>query len=168
MDIFLEHLVKHKRTAKENLMVIGIYFAGLVLFILSAVLMMRFKLFNFWGVAALAIIYGMFYLLKQFSLEYEYTLTNGELDIDKIISKNDRKRVVSFRFKDVEICASVNNDAYKNAAGIVKIYDCTGDGKEGVYFIDVVQGEGKCRILFQPPVEMLEGAQKYNPNNIFI
>ena len=55
----------------------------------------------------LAVVMGVvdYFKLPSLDLEYEYLYVNGELDIDKIMSKQKRKRVGSYDMKKVEIVA---------------------------------------------------------------
>ena len=46
-------------------------------------------------------IYFSFRLAKKLEIEYEYTFTNGELDIDKIIAQRKRKRLISFNVNQI-------------------------------------------------------------------
>ncbi len=124
-------------------------------------------------VVAVMIIYFTVMIVRNQMLEYEYVMTNSALDIDKIIAKNGRKRVLSFDFKSIEICASTDDFAYKaeyeNKTGLYKIHDLTGNQADGgVYFVDFVGEGGRQRVLFQPSREILEAAWKYNPKVVHI
>lgn len=45
---------------------------------------------------AAAVIFGAYKLFLRLNIEYEYTITNGTMDVDKIIAKSSRKRMTSF------------------------------------------------------------------------
>lgn len=42
-------------------------------------------------------LYGGYILITNMSVEYEYIVTNGEMDIDKIIAKRRRKRLITVK-----------------------------------------------------------------------
>ena len=106
------------------------------------------------------------------NIEYEYILTNSEIDIDKIMSKKARKRIASFDFKEINICANINdnehNHDYKNVT-VSKTFDVTGDKARGnVYFVDYSQDSENYRVLFQPTSKMIESIKRFNPRNVFV
>ncbi|UKI37385.1 MAG: DUF6106 family protein [Clostridiales bacterium] len=47
------------------------------------------------------VVYGAYILITHFNVEYEYILTNGDIDIDKIIAKKKEKK--SFELFDERI-----------------------------------------------------------------
>jgi len=174
MDIFNEYIVKHKKTSSDSLKLVGIIFGTFIACILVSVLSLIIipALASISVFLLVAVAYGGIYLTNQLNVEYEYIQTNNEIDIDKIVSKKSRKRVITIDFKEIEICASVKSSEhkyeYENTGNIQRTYDCTGDGVSGVYFVDIPVEGGKNRVLFQPPVKMIENAQKFNPRKIFI
>ena len=94
MDTFLEKLVTKRRTFSDNLTTFGILMAGIILVLVS----LSIQLLNQLGVGLLIAV-GVAYLTYRFisarNIEYEYIVTNGDLDIDKIISRRKRKRIFS-------------------------------------------------------------------------
>ena len=47
----------------------------------------------------------VWYLWRFVSIEYEYTLADGELDMDAIYGKRQRKKIMSARIRDMELIA---------------------------------------------------------------
>lgn len=97
MDTYCEQLVKIKNGAKFYLGVFGIWFAVLIISILSFLFLRMFA-----AVMIVAAGYGAYYLCGFLSVEYEYIITNGTMDIDIIYSKRSRKRLISFDLSNVE------------------------------------------------------------------
>ena len=173
MDVIKEYIVKHKKTGKDTLMQFGVIFATFVACIIVSILTMI--IFPILQSISIFLLVGVAYLglrfLKNFNLEFEYIQTNNEIDIDKIIARSSRKRIVTIDFKNIEICAKVSDKEHKREyenTNILKTFDCTGDGGDGVYFVDVPVDGGMNRILFQPPQSMIETAYKFNPRKVFI
>ena len=184
MDNYFEHMVKHKKETKATVCVVGIYALAAILTLVMLVLIYGVALAlagNQIGQFAFSIgfvlIAFMWYLAilftKRFNVEYEYIMTNNFMDIDKIMSKSQRKRVASFDFSEIEICANIkddaHNDAYKRENSNIKVMDLTGDmSNGGVYFVDFNSEGTRTRVLFQPTSRMIEAARRYNPRLIHV
>lgn len=77
------------------------------------------------GALAMGIV--CYFVLPRFDLEYEYLYVNGELDIDKIMSKQKRKKCASYDMNLLEILAPSNShelDSFRNKQGL-KVRDFT-------------------------------------------
>ena len=97
----MEYMISEKQTAKTVLKKIGIYFAALVLTFVSFIVMIMFPsvLIGFLPMVIVLIFYVAYRINTSFDVEYEYILTNGELDIDKITNKRRRKRLMTIHCK---------------------------------------------------------------------
>ena len=60
-------------------------------------------------IAAIALGVLAYFKMPGLDLEFEYLYVNGELDIDKIMSKVKRKRVGSFDISKAEMVAPVKS-----------------------------------------------------------
>lgn len=120
-DVYIEYMVKPPKSGKQKAVIalivtIGVLLSALlfVLTFAAAVLLMGTQFGSFAFSIGLVIIalmwYGAYLLIGMQNIEYEYLLTNSEIDIDKIMSKRGRKRIVSFDFKEVSICANVEDN----------------------------------------------------------
>ena len=181
-DTFIEYLIKKKKDGKDYAIIVLLALAAVVLSlgILALTFMLMFTgndrgLGSSIGLVLIALVWYAWYLLKSTrNVEYEYILTNSAMDIDKVMSKKGRKHLVEWDFKEIEICAGIDDAnhkyEYENAASRDKIYDLTGDKSRGhVYFVDYTsEGGVKTRVLFQPTSKMIETAAKYNRRNVFI
>ncbi len=168
MDIFCEHMVKHKKTPKDNVTVIGSIVLGVILS--AAVLLF---LTRFIGAIAFLLVvgiwYGAAYLIRGTDVEYEYILTNSMLDIDKIMSKKARKRVVkNLNFKEITGCAPTNGEQIPQEPGM-KVFDYSGDiTDKSVYYVDFNKNGEKTRIYFQPNAKMLKNIKMENPHAVTV
>lgn len=184
-DIYLEYMIKKKKTGGQTALIILLAILCLVLSLalLGVIYAINVgmqqagtsvgQLVTCVGLLVVAALWYGWYLIKGMqNIEYEYILTNSEIDMDKIMSKKGRKHIVSLDFKDVEICADIedeeHNYAYKNT-NAEKVYDITGDkSRGGIYFADFTADGVKTRVLFQPTMKMITFAKRYNPKNIFV
>lgn len=164
MDIFCEYLVA-KKSSSDNIKRALLVLACIAILFLSV----YFCLFIFvqllwlvpiiWGIT----IYGTVILRRNFSLEYEYIFTNGQLDIDVIKGKAKRKSMLSLQCRNIEYMAPYNGQNMSDRQVIDAIYD---EKRRGKYYVDFSQGGQACRLLFQPPEKILTNMKKYNPRNV--
>ncbi len=127
---------------------------------------------QFLGGVGLLLIVGCWYfgikLIKSRNVEYEYILTNYELDIDKIMARSTRKRLLTVDFRKIERCASIKEPEFENQAG-KKIKNYAGDiSGERVYFIDFYEEGELVRVIFQPSRSMLEAVKELNPRQVSV
>lgn len=167
MDVFCEYIVTKKKEILDYFLIFAIAGAALVLTYILMLVMMMFSQF-----ASLVLLliagcwWGAVQLIKGRSVEYEYILTNSELDIDRIIAKSRRKRVCSVDFKQIELCASASDPNFKhiyNNPGEKTVKNFAGDiNADNVYFVDYSNESQQMRVVFQPGKRMLEGIKKAN------
>ncbi|MGN0149821.1 MAG: hypothetical protein ACI4C7_06185 [Clostridia bacterium] len=186
MDTYMEYMLKRKKDTKDILIIAGVIAAGVILTTTMIILIFalayalagsQISSFAFSvGFVLIALVwYGAYLLIGMRNIEYEYILTNSEVDMDRITSRRGRKRIVSFDFANAEICANIedaaHNGKYKNPEPGLKVIDMTGDKtRGGVYFVDYYDDEKaeKRRVLFQPTSKMIEAIKRFNPRNVFI
>lgn len=186
MDFYMEYMLKKKKDGKDIAIItaviaLGVLLTGaMLLVIFSAAYALagsRISSFAFSiGFVIIAFIwYGAYLIISTRNIEYEYILTNSEVDMDRIMSRKGRKRVASFDFAEAEICANIedaeHNFRYKNPEQGLKVIDVTGDKSRGnIYFADYFDHDKneKRRVLFQPTSKMIEAIRKCNPRNVFI
>ena len=170
MEVFLEQLVKHKKKTSDHIKAAALTFGAVLLTFVLFILNIMFRKYLF-GMGLLIIAglwYGYYLLIQNFNIEYEYILTNSEMDIDKVIAKKGRKNVVSVDFREIEICAREKDSEYASVAaktdGFESIIDASGDrDDDNVYFVDYHSDGGKRRIYFQPTEKMIDAIYKFNP-----
>lgn len=99
MDNFAEQLVKNNPTGSEKIRNIVCIIAGIAATVILAaysLLSLNRGLLTFILImVAAALGFFTFLFIRNTKVEYEYTFTNGELDIDKIIAQTKRKEMLS-------------------------------------------------------------------------
>ncbi|MDD4188610.1 MAG: DUF6106 family protein [Eubacteriales bacterium] len=172
MDVFVEKMVKRKKTATDYLLMILIAAAPFVISI--GLLLVYIPKFTEIAVELLPFIFaGLCYLayiiIRSRNIEYEYLVTNGELDIDIIISKRSRKRIFSGSSRDFDLIAPYANENHSSALGNVKsrINAVSNIKDRGIYFVIAYDKGSKVGVLFQPDQRMLEMFRKYIPGKVF-
>lgn len=102
-DIFVEYMVKRKMTPVLRLYQILIIFAGFLALALAILLSPMAGALSFLIVlAGFAAVFAAWRLARARQVEFEYAVTNGEFDLDKIIARSSRKRILTFHCRDVE------------------------------------------------------------------
>ncbi|OPJ60107.1 DUF6106 family protein [Clostridium oryzae] len=162
MDNFYEQLVRTKKTGLYQFVngatyVVGVF--GLLMF--GAAQLIPAVLF-------VAIAVGLFFLKRNFYVEYEYDFTNGEIDFDKIVEMRSRKRVLTIDVKHIELLAPSDSDAVKDFSGkpekVLKLYPSTSEAKQ--YTAIVTGGTERTQIIFVPDEKFIELCYKYNPRAV--
>ncbi len=171
MDIFCEQIVKKKKTTFEKLTVALIWVVGWVICMLLIFLGMNFPSYFMLAVlAAGLVVYFSVKLSFKLNLEYEYCVTNGLLDIDKIINRSDRKRMISVeistfdRFEEFDP-SKPDNDPKKYDSSVIAVADPMGG--DAIYCAVVRHPvKGRIFIVFQPNEKVLSVVKQALPRTI--
>ena len=153
-DMFKEQIVKRQPTAKDALKRVGIVLATVILSMIALTLPVPM----IGPFIAAGAIFGAFYIMSFLKVEYEYTFTAGELDIDAIYNRSRRKRLFSARVNDFEIMAHVEDKAHSgafNGAQLHKDYSSGVIGKETYAFMVNYQNK-RTKIIIEPNEVMLK------------
>lgn len=164
-DLYTEVIVKRKKkaadTVKKGLLIAGTVISAVAFFVTPLGLIAMILLIAF----AIA----DYFLLPTFDVEYEYTYVNGELDIDKIMSKQKRKRVYTMDMKALELMAPSNSHVldYHNQNKNLKVYDFS-SGEEGAKtYTMIVKGEkGTEKVIFEPDEVILNDMKRIAPREV--
>lgn len=171
MDIFCEYIVKKRVSVIDILKLMALASLTLILAYITLLFGSYFLGFGVGLALAAVIIYFAFKFSKEVFVEYEYALTNNELDVDKILGKSRRKHIITVDFKTVDICASINDERFVseyNNASITNMLDVTGKSENEIYFVDFTTDKGRTRVLFQPTDKMKDGMKLVNSRAINI
>jgi hypothetical protein len=151
MDIFVEQLVERKPDSRNILIKFGLLalIAGFcTLFLIAAIFIL--------GAVAAPIgifaIPGVIWLGNQFikglTCEYEYILTNKDLDIDKITGKTRRKRMVTFDLNNAEALDIYTENLELDAQVTVSAHDNT---YVNMWYLSIKhESHGNVVLLFNP------------------
>jgi len=174
MNLFREESVHKVDTSLSTLLYIFTYgamiFSGILAFIFLTAIMQG--LFNEFNVICLVLFAGLtfgFYILRNNQrVEYDYTFTNGVLDIAKVINNNKRKKLLSADIKDFEIIAPISDEGFNrmlNHPGIKKLNYFLNRGG-GLYYGVYTKDGAKSLLVFEPSEEMVALFKKVSPKNV--
>lgn len=164
MDIFIEQLVTKKVTGIDLLKKIGILAGGLVLSITLLIISSMFGMAQIGLLFDVGIVYLCIILLRNTSIEYEYIVTNSDLDIDKISGKSKRKRLITAQINTFEDFGKYTEEVNVSAAATVEVTDGTGVG--AYYAVFKHNKLGKVLLLFTPNERLLENIIKALPHSL--
>jgi hypothetical protein len=172
MDVFLEYMVKKKKSSRDILNIALFVFGAIVVSYLGLAIG---NLLKNQGIGLLIVAagwYGMYYFTSLLNIEYEYAVTNGELDIDKIMGQKKRKRIITVKPKNIELLAHVNDERFQNQYNNpnLKAIDVSSGNVdvENIYFIIFSKDGQKLRIVFEPTDKMLKSFKQHSPQNVFL
>ncbi len=169
MDIFLEYIVSRKKGTREVLKIVGIVLAMLVLMYASTFLLLTpFASFALLVVAG--IIYGAYYLITAQNIEFEYIVTNGELDVDRIVHRRKRRRLITVHSKTFDIVAPVGSPEHRGEenATFTRVIDASSGTDNGRAYFAVFSKDGqRYKLIFEPTERMLESFKTFVPRNVF-
>ena len=163
-DIFIEKIVKRRKRFSDFLMIFAIV---LLTIILSLVFIIEFPF-----LAMVLIFFAIalaYWLITSRYVEYEYIVTNGELDIDKIINERRRKNVFNKNAREFTVMARANSDKYIreiDSCRNIKDFTSRTDNAD-VWFIYLNKGKDSTLIFFEPSSEMIDNLYKYNSKGIY-
>ncbi len=160
-EYYTEQMVEQKATLQTMIKRAAIVVFVIMMFMVCIIISLAaFPLFL--GSCALAV-----YLWKRSNLEFEYLYYSGDLDIDKIMGKQKRKRVFSTDIKNIEIVAPTGAPElyrYKD----LKTYDCSTNSGNKTYEMVITKKDQKVKVMFEPKEEILKSMKMYEPRKIFL
>ena len=170
MDIFVEQIVKKTASGKDWALRILI---GIAMGILTAVSLFIFFFILPIPAAGVLLVAGIFWggyrLITNSDCEYEYIVTNGEIDIDKIIAKRKRVRLITAKASVFEAFGEYENApeaedgvTVVSAAGI---NESEADTK--MYYADFKHpSAGNVRLIFTPEERVVDAIYPFLPRQI--
>ena len=166
-EVFKEYLIKQKKSPKDMMMQVGLVVGAIILSVIAFIVGGDF----IGPLVIVGIVFGTGFLFNKFSREYEYILTNNELDIDVIFNRASRKRIITINMKKIDIMASIKDERYGaelNKADL-KVINASENTNEADTYAIITQSEkyGTCKVLITPNDVMLDHLYKQAPNKVF-
>lgn len=156
-DIFNEKLIKKLPDTRDMLLKGVIGFAAIAIMTVSIM---------YAGVMSILVILGtgvgLYFAYKQFEVEYEYILTNDELEVDKITARERRKNLLSVDVRSFEVLAPVKEE-YKREfedTTIEKRIDASSSVKSTKRWFAVFRNDEKKTLLIFEPGKKMRASMK--------
>ncbi len=171
MDVFKEQNVERLQDSTDTKKKILITATAVSL---SA--LMFFVVFMFFGYGGLMLalllsggaLYGGYFLISNLYVEYEYILTNGEVDFDKIIAQRSRKRLATVKLQTATSFGIVKEDDDFGEAETLVCATANDPDQQDYYLRVKHKSLGDTVILFTPNEEMVDLITKGLPRELRI
>ncbi len=149
MDSFVEQLVKKKKSGAQ---IAAIVVTITVAVLLLAVCILFLSILGAFAVIAMAAIaYGAWYLLTAQNIEYEYCITNGDIDIDRIVAQRKRKRIVSVGGHKIESAGRYAPEKWAGRQVDRTVVAAPSDKEDNLYYFSYhSKKRGHTLVVFQP------------------
>lgn len=167
-DTYLEFLVPKRNTGKEAAYKILIVLAAIVL---SVVLFLVAPLLGpFSMIAILAIcgaLFGAYKLVTMLNVEYEYIFTNGDLDIDKIMNRNSRKRLLSCKCSAFETFGPYKELDHHGKNYQSRFLVCSSPSDQDLWYATFRHSKhGNTLLVFNGTEKLLTAMKSYIPKQL--
>jgi hypothetical protein len=168
MDTFIEKLVTKKKTFADTLLIVVIILAT-ILIIFACLSIPILHQLNLGIILAAGFAYLGYRIVISRNIEYEYIVTNGDLDIDKIISKRKRKRIFSANCREFDIVSKVKSNSFSQSVQSIKnrIDASSSIDSPDAYFITLNYKGEKTLVIFEPDERILNNFRIYIPRKVF-
>ncbi len=149
MDSFVEQLVKKKKSPAQIAAMVVTVVVALLLVAGCVLFMAILGIFAVLAIAAIA--YGAWYLLTAQNIEYEYCVTNGDIDIDRIVAQRKRKRIVSVAGRKIESAGRYLPEKWAGRSVDRTVIAAPSAEEEGLYYFSYhSKKRGHTLVVFQP------------------
>ena len=162
MDIFVEQIIKRKFGLADYAVVVASLLGSVVLVLLAVLFVPYLSAFVLIGVCV-----GAYYAITSRSVEYEYSITNGDITVDKIIFRRKRKRILSVDAHEVDAMGKYNPEQHRGKTYAGR-YICSvnGSGEGSWYFSAHHPKKGYVLIVFDPEEKVLNAIRPFLPRQV--
>lgn len=164
MNEHVEQLVPVKSNAGLNLLKILLWVITVLFALLGLV-----GIFGFLPIIlAIATGAGAYYAGLRVDTEYEYTLTDKEIDIDVIYSKQKRKHITTINLTKLEIMAKADSHRLDGINGRqlkTEDYSSKDEANKGKVFVLVYDGTRK--LYIEPDERLFKAIHNCAPHKVF-
>ncbi len=151
MDTFVEQIVVKRKGGKEIAIIIGVVFAALLIAAVSVLFLGAFALLIIAGAG-----YGAWWLITSQNIEFEYSVTNGDIDIDQIVAQRKRRRIVSVAGQKIESMQPYKPEEYVGRTFNRTVIAAPSAAEEGLWcFTYTSKKNGHTLVIFQPEERVL-------------
>ena len=176
MDDFLEETVdRHDQKNLYEVLYFVIY-AFVILFALIGSVFFAMVTANIIYIVPFVFFCGLavwgFFAKDKLRVEYDYTITNGLVEVGKVINRRRRKDLLMFKMKDVEILGPVDAQGstyarYEHMRDVKRVRAMI-NPKTKKYFVFVNEGGQRTLLKFEPSDEFVAIMKKYNNRAVYL
>jgi hypothetical protein len=149
MDMFVEQLVKKKKSTGQIVAIVGTLLLALILLAVSILLIGVVGPLG--AIIIVGVFYGAWYLLTSQNIEYEYCVTNGDIDIDRIIAQRKRERIVSVAGRKIESAGRYLPEKWVGRKVDRTVIGAPSQNEDNLYYFTYhSKKRGHTLVVFQP------------------
>lgn len=104
-------------------------------------------------------------------LQFEYSYTNGSVDVAKIFENEKRKHLLTFEAQDINVLAKEGtNEALKFDNVSMKTYDCSSHDSEAKTYVMVCHNQKtnqNYKVIWNPSEKMVDDLKRLNSTNVY-
>lgn len=171
MDTIAEQIVVREKSSLEKLSKILVFIAAVFLIVVLVIITLFniFGVFSFFaGLLTLGVGYGTFYMITGMNIEYEYSVTNGLIDIDKIVGQRKRSRIIDVDCKEIDSFGKYSADNIPTKQYAEKIVVGNMNAETLYYFSFRHKEKGNVLVLFQPNEKVLNAIKRFLPRQVYL
>lgn len=163
MDNICEQLVEKRKTGKDIAKYAAIC-AGLALCAAACIFFAFYNGMTLLLFAAAIPVFLAVWILMGVNVEYEYIVTNNEMDIDKIIGRRKRKRMITV---DLNRTDDFGGYPPENDSDVETTVHATSGLERDAHYLVVGHREyGKVMIIFNPNEKLREAIAREFPKSV--
>lgn len=166
MDVFKEYIVKRELSQNERISKIFIIIAAVALASCCVIFTFGTTLSLFGILFAFICFYLGYQLIAKYFIEYEYIITNADLDIDKIVNQSKRKRLCTIDLHKVTACGKCGDDFEVDTDDTLVLASANNPELENYYLRFTHKQFGNAVLVFTPSVEFIELIKPFIPRSV--
>lgn len=166
MDVFVERIIRLKRTPAVKMLQITIILFAVCLSMFFVMGLIGTSLAYLSVLVCVGFMYGAFKLVSLFNIEFEYSFTNGQLDVDKIVDARRRKRICAVDCREIKAFGRYEEAKHKDKTYGARITAGNPNASVLYYFVCNQPKSSNILVVFQPDEKMLEAMRPFVPRSV--
>lgn len=166
-DTYIERSIHRKAPAVTK--VYNVLMVLITLFVAFNFVFVDYKVF---GIPLVFMVIASYFVTQNTKIDFDYTYTNGVLEITKIKRKTKRQELVNCEMKDVVVVARSKTEPVQPYIGRnMKTYDCLSHEPDVGYYTMILRDSemgNEIKILFEPGEELLNAMHTVSPEKIHL
>ena len=155
---FYEQLIKQKKNGKDYLAIGLTIVAGLLFIVLACMIVPVFL--PLWIFTSC---WFGYFIISGKCLEYEYSISEHVMDIDRIAGKKRRRKMIVIDLKEIQGYGVPDDEGYRHAVrkGLQVLDFSSRREKNAKKYFVVPRPKGTYVVVFEPDETMLDYMEKY-------
>lgn len=177
MDVFFEQIIRKRPSVAQKIVQVLFLIASVVLVLSLFIWAFTWVAYGALGslissacvLAGFGVAFLAFWYAKRMYVEYEYSITNGDFDIDRIVAKSKRERVISTScadFQEFGVYDEKTKERISHREFDSKVI-AANVGDDGLYYAVVTHKKaGTVLLVIEPNERILSALKKFLPRTV--